>query len=396
MAIFARSRRIVAQPADLYIAAGDLATFRQGARSLRRSAQTARRTLWVLPGNHETHDDTRAFCKRFGFVDFHRQVRTLESAKGMTQWAGLGYSNITPFHTPGEYSEEEIANALAAFDGIRAALPRGAFPAVRHKARRIRAGQTCRQPRVARMGRARPAGLSFLRPHPRNRRTDATASARRNASTSANMATHLSSRRSVGSSSQTISLVDGINHKLPAVARAFTLGAHARRAAEFQMDDASFARGHRIETKGLARFAHALRRNTRGKLQFLQPRGAIISAIEPHAIMQPRVEPQPAMRDVFKRKQQLGVPLEQQFLILAAKGNQYVRFVAARFSAADGDFVIERPDPSRATRDRESASARAIARSRSSRASPGGRSADVSGTVPRRPFALSLILFSYS
>ena len=73
----------------------------------------------MLPGNHETHDDTRALCERFGFVDFHRQVRALESAKGTTQWAGLGYSNITPFKTPGEYSEEEIAKALAAFDGIR-------------------------------------------------------------------------------------------------------------------------------------------------------------------------------------------------------------------------------------------------------------------------------------
>ena len=35
-----------------------------------------------------------------------------------TPWAGLGYSNVTPFKTPGEYSEEEIAEALAAFDGI--------------------------------------------------------------------------------------------------------------------------------------------------------------------------------------------------------------------------------------------------------------------------------------
>jgi Icc-related predicted phosphoesterase len=35
-----------------------------------------------------------------------------------TKWAGLGYSNITPFKTPGEYSEEQIAEALAAFDGI--------------------------------------------------------------------------------------------------------------------------------------------------------------------------------------------------------------------------------------------------------------------------------------
>ena len=35
------------------------------------------------------------------------------------QWAGLGYSNITPFNTPGEYSEKDIAEALAAFEGIK-------------------------------------------------------------------------------------------------------------------------------------------------------------------------------------------------------------------------------------------------------------------------------------
>ena len=47
-------------------------------------------------------------------------MRPLESPKSTTQWAGLGYSNITPFNTPGEYSEEEIATALTAFDGIQA------------------------------------------------------------------------------------------------------------------------------------------------------------------------------------------------------------------------------------------------------------------------------------
>ena len=58
------------------------------------------------------------FCDRFGFVDFHRQVRSLESKAGVVKFAGLGYSNITPFHTPGEYTEEEIAEALASFGAI--------------------------------------------------------------------------------------------------------------------------------------------------------------------------------------------------------------------------------------------------------------------------------------
>ncbi|HXJ16413.1 MAG TPA: metallophosphoesterase [Candidatus Polarisedimenticolia bacterium] len=106
---------IVAQPADLYIAVGDLATFGRGLDRCGPVLQPLGEKLWVLPGNHETHDASRAFCQRFGFVDFHRQVKQL----GATHWAGLGYSNITPFHTPGEYSEEEIGKALAAFEGIQ-------------------------------------------------------------------------------------------------------------------------------------------------------------------------------------------------------------------------------------------------------------------------------------
>ncbi len=111
-------QRVIAQPADLYICAGDLATFGRGLERCGEALAPLGERLWVLPGNHETHDATRALCERHGFIDFHRQVRSLESGHGSTMWAGLGYSNITPFKTPGEYSEEQIAEALAAFDGI--------------------------------------------------------------------------------------------------------------------------------------------------------------------------------------------------------------------------------------------------------------------------------------
>jgi uncharacterized protein len=111
--------RILSLPADIYIAAGDLATFGKGLDRCGEVLRPLGSRLWLLPGNHETHNDTRALCARFGFIDFHRQVRTLEGAKGRTTWAGLGYSNITPFNTPGEYSEEEIAEALKAFDGVQ-------------------------------------------------------------------------------------------------------------------------------------------------------------------------------------------------------------------------------------------------------------------------------------
>ncbi|HTU33823.1 MAG TPA: metallophosphoesterase [Candidatus Acidoferrum sp.] len=109
--------RVMTKPADVYIAVGDLSTF---GRALERCAEALRplgHKLWLLPGNHETHEQTRALCDRYGFVDFHRQVRELKGEKGVTWWAGLGYSNPTPFDTPGEYSEEEIAGALEEFEG---------------------------------------------------------------------------------------------------------------------------------------------------------------------------------------------------------------------------------------------------------------------------------------
>ncbi len=103
---------LAAKPADLYIAAGDLSTFGRGLDRAGEILASVGERLWLLPGNHETHAQTRELCARFGFVDFHRQVREFAGA----HWAGLGYSNPTPFNTPGEYTEDEIAGALAAFE----------------------------------------------------------------------------------------------------------------------------------------------------------------------------------------------------------------------------------------------------------------------------------------
>jgi Icc-related predicted phosphoesterase len=111
--------RIVEQPADIYIDAGDLATFGRGLERCGEVLKPLRERLWVLPGNHETHEATKEICARYGFVDFHRSTRILESNGHVIHFAGLGYSNITPFNTPGEYSEEEITAALAAFNGPR-------------------------------------------------------------------------------------------------------------------------------------------------------------------------------------------------------------------------------------------------------------------------------------
>ena len=88
-----------------------------------------------------------------------------------------------------------------------------------------------------------------------------------------------------------------------------------------------------LNRNGSPGFAHALRRHARGKFQFRKPRGAIIAAIKSHAIVQPRIEPQPAMRDVLEREQQLRVSLEQQILIRSPKGDHDVRLSTPGFAA---------------------------------------------------------------
>jgi uncharacterized protein len=106
--------RVIAQPADIYIAAGDLSNFTKGLERCGEILKPLGERLLVLPGNHETHEQTRSLCEKFGFLDFHRQVKQFDG----TNWAGLGYSNITPFKTPGEYTEPEIAEALSHFVGM--------------------------------------------------------------------------------------------------------------------------------------------------------------------------------------------------------------------------------------------------------------------------------------
>lgn len=105
--------KLIAQPADIYISAGDLSTFGKALEKCGEALRPLGEKCWVLPGNHETAAENAAFCKKFGLTDFHRQTRQI----GDTWLAGLGYSNPTPFNTPGEFTEEQIVEELAAFEG---------------------------------------------------------------------------------------------------------------------------------------------------------------------------------------------------------------------------------------------------------------------------------------
>lgn len=100
--------------ADYYFAAGDLVNWARGFEKVGPVLQARADRVYVIPGNHESESDIARFCKQYGFHDFHGQTLRLN---GFVV-AGLGYSNPTPFNTPGEYSEEELAERLSSFAGL--------------------------------------------------------------------------------------------------------------------------------------------------------------------------------------------------------------------------------------------------------------------------------------
>jgi Icc-related predicted phosphoesterase len=103
--------RALAVKADWYIAAGDQVSWRRNLDRCGEILKSRAGRLWVLPGNHETAGDVEDLCERYGLQNFHQR----HFMAGAWNVAGLGYSSPTPFDTPGEYSEAEIAARLEPF-----------------------------------------------------------------------------------------------------------------------------------------------------------------------------------------------------------------------------------------------------------------------------------------
>ena len=108
-------RRAVEVPADIYIAAGDLVTWPAQLDPCAATLAPLGDRLWVMPGNNETAEQVEEFCSLHGFRSFHDTAREL----GGSHFVGMGYSNPTPFDTPGEYEEDELARRLARFAALR-------------------------------------------------------------------------------------------------------------------------------------------------------------------------------------------------------------------------------------------------------------------------------------
>lgn len=103
--------RILTVEADYYISAGDQATWGRGLDRACQILKTRGEKVWVLPGNHESAAQVASMCEEYGLNALHcRHFRV-----GAWHIAGLGYSSPTPFDTPGEYSELQMAGYLATF-----------------------------------------------------------------------------------------------------------------------------------------------------------------------------------------------------------------------------------------------------------------------------------------
>lgn len=107
--------RLMNVEADYYFCAGDVVNFARGFDKVGPAMARHAERMYVIPGNHESAANIAEFCAQYGFHDFHG--RTVEIAG--RQVAGLGYSSPTPFNTPGEYSEAELAARLAPFAELK-------------------------------------------------------------------------------------------------------------------------------------------------------------------------------------------------------------------------------------------------------------------------------------
>jgi len=103
--------RLLQTEADYYIAAGDQITWAKGLERCGEILRTRGDKVYVLPGNHESAEQVANMCARYGMHNFHEKHFQV----GKWHVAGLGYSSPTPFNTPGEYSEPQLAERLQRF-----------------------------------------------------------------------------------------------------------------------------------------------------------------------------------------------------------------------------------------------------------------------------------------
>ncbi len=128
--------KLIGIEADYYFCAGDLVSWQRGLDKMAEIMKPRADRMYVLPGNHESESDIVQFCARHGFHNFHSG----KLQAGGVWIAGLGYSSPTPFHTPGEYSEEEMAARLEKFAELKPLVLICHAPPLNTKLDRVRDG----------------------------------------------------------------------------------------------------------------------------------------------------------------------------------------------------------------------------------------------------------------
>jgi uncharacterized protein len=106
--------RLLSVEADYYIAAGDQVTWGKGIDRCGEILRARGEKVYALPGNHESADQVAGMCARYGLHNLHERHLQI----GRWNVAGLGYSSPTPFNTPGEYSEPQLAERLERFAAL--------------------------------------------------------------------------------------------------------------------------------------------------------------------------------------------------------------------------------------------------------------------------------------
>lgn len=107
--------RLMDVEADCYIAAGDLVSWSVGLARAGEILKARAGQVYVIPGNHESAAQTSSLCARYGLHDLHERHVEI----GRWNMAGLGYSSPTPFNTPGEYTEVQLAERLERFAELK-------------------------------------------------------------------------------------------------------------------------------------------------------------------------------------------------------------------------------------------------------------------------------------
>ena len=106
--------RLLTVDADYYIAAGDLVNWAKGFDRVGQVLERRADRVYVIPGNHESDHDIVRMCEQYGLNPLHGKSIPV----GSHHLAALGYSNRTPFNTPGEYTEQELAERLKPFSAL--------------------------------------------------------------------------------------------------------------------------------------------------------------------------------------------------------------------------------------------------------------------------------------